>query len=135
MSYWHSDIGFETLKGKTIVAIHKNDSNYEDRITFETSDGAEYLMFHSQDCCESVTIEEIVGDLNDLVNDGPVLLAEEVVDTGNSEYGYDSTTWTFYKLRTQNGDVTIRWLGSSNGYYSESVTFSETRKPNAETVQ
>ena len=48
------------LLGKTILDINV----FENRcITFKCSDGDSYNMYHVQDCCESVSIEDINGDL------------------------------------------------------------------------
>lgn len=98
----------------------------EDQIVFTMADGREFRLYHEQDCCESVVIEDVAGELDDLVG-MPILLAEEAesaerpADLPKPEYEDDSQTWTFYKLATNRGAVTIRWYGSSNGYYSESV--------------
>ncbi|MNF10300.1 hypothetical protein D3C80_2111960 [compost metagenome] len=48
-------------------------------------------------------------------------MAEEI--SQDDEKASERGTWTFYKLATLQGYVTIRWYGSSNGYYSESVDF------------
>lgn len=107
------------LLGKTIVDIANNN---DEELVFKTEDGKVYKMFHDQDCCESVQIEEIIGNLADLIA-SPVLMAEEV--SQEDENASESGTWTFYKFATIKGYVTIRWYGSSNGYYSESVDFVE----------
>ncbi len=93
-------------------------------------------MYHIQDCCEGVSIEDIDGDINDILNN-KILLAEEITNCSNdddisiyqpadfNENDYDSYTWTFYRLATVKGYFIIRWLGTSNGYYSESVCVEE----------
>ena len=114
------------LLGKTLTACTQN-GDYE--IHFTCSDGSQYKMFHEQDCCESVCIEDICGELSDLVGN-PLLMAEEVSnDQPESHKSDDSETWTFYKFATINGFVDIRWYGSSNGCYSESVDFECVTKP------
>lgn len=119
---------FEDLKG---VTLEKIDVNHElDEITFVSVTGEQYKLYHEQDCCESVTIEDIAGDLDDLIG-SPITNASEVEGeyalTPEEEVDHyaESETWTFYKIGTNKGSVTIRWYGSSNGYYSESVSFTK----------
>lgn len=134
---------FSDLSGKTITAI-EGLKERSDEIHITCSDGSKYRMSHHQDCCESVDIEDVVGDVNNMLN-SPVLLAEAVsssdpspevqakrdadkaeVEAGNGYYySPESETWTFYKLSTLRGSLTIRWYGTSNGYYSESVSFEK----------
>jgi hypothetical protein len=112
------------LVGRVVERINYNGS---DEIRFLMEDGAEYLMFHSQDCCENVQVEDMEGDFNDLIG-SPVLIAEESSGETPADYEFEygepeSYTWTFYKFSTIKGSVTLRWLGTSNGYYGERVSF------------
>ena len=116
---------FKDLLNKTLQSIDVSDE--KDEILFKTIDGFIYRMYHEQDCCESVYVEDICGDINDLIG-MPILQAEESFKSGEDETDSDgnyieSYTYTFYKLATFKGYVTIRWYGESNGYYSESVDF------------
>jgi hypothetical protein len=112
-------VSFNTLVGKTLTKV----VNGGDVISFYCVDGSLYQQVHMQDCCESVHIEDIVGDLEDLVG-SPIIQASEETNNDNAKDKYDeSCTWTFYNICTMKGSVTIRWYGTSNGYYSESVDF------------
>lgn len=111
---------FSDLVGMTFTKI-SGDSVV---IKFTTTDNRVFQLYHYQDCCESVLVEDIAGDINDLLNT-PILQADESTKPGNVG---DSSTWTFYKLVTIKGHVTIRWLGKSNGRYSEAVSFKEVEK-------
>lgn len=119
---------FEDLKGAILSKIENHNN---DELVFTLANGERYRLYHDQDCCEAVSIEDIDGDLNDIIG-SPILLAEEVSQEDTNPEGVtppeeyqDSFTWTFYKLATIKGSVTIRWYGSSNGYYSEGVDFTK----------
>lgn len=119
------------LIGLTLSSIDV--SADRDAMRFTSIDGREFCMFHDSECCETVSIEDIAGDLSDLIGE-PILIAEESSNENTNPPGVpvpdwqDSFTWTFYKLATRKGYVDIRWYGESNGYYSESVDFYEKRK-------
>jgi len=114
-----SEVDFSELKGKTFKKINQCEAEI---IFFVKNDVTYYRMFHLQNCCENVYIEDICGDLNDLIN-SKILYAEEYTSYAQlKEDEAESFTYTFYKLSTIKGSVTIRWYGASNGYYSEIVS-------------
>lgn len=122
----------DELHGLTLTKIENDEDGAE--LIFFVSGGRVFKLFHEQDCCESVSIDDIEGDLHDLIGE-PLTLAEEVSGTTHNELeaeaplpslcGDYSYTWTFYRFATRKGRVTVRWFGTSNGYYSERVTFAE----------
>ena len=111
--------GMAQMLGKTFVKV--TGSVDGDEMLFETATGEQFMFAHQQDCCETVRINDIVGDLQDLVGE-PLLISEEVKGaTEPDEEHYESYSYTFYKFATRKGYVDVRWLGESNGYYSEGV--------------
>ncbi len=121
------NLNVSDMLGKTLVSIRSDNENIEmsQELMFTTDDGWLYRMYHNQDCCESVGVEDVIGNLSDLLN-SPLLIAEESTNSEDGDKSIDySFTWTFYKFATIKGYVTIRWYGSSNGYYSESVDISK----------
>lgn len=121
------DLQFSVLEGLVITKI--TGSVGDDEMTFEIEGGRTFRLYYEADCWATCIIEDIAGDLDDLLN-SPIFLAEEVSNSRENPEGVsfeyqDSFTWTFYKLSTIKGSVTIRWYGKSNGYYSETAKFME----------
>lgn len=122
--YYNSQLS--QLIGKTLTEVTQNGRK---SIEFEANTGERWLMYYSPDCCATCSIEDVTGDLQDLVGH-PIVMAEAATNSddprpGADEYFESSYTWTFYKLATTKGYVTIRWFGSSNGYYSETASFNK----------
>jgi len=122
-------VSFEVLVGKTFTKVYeKADEEYGDALFFVGEDGSyvqcntEYQKVNDVD----VWIEDICGNLDDLVG-SPILMAEETSDKGETS-NRESETWTFYKIATIKGHVTIRWCGRSNGYYSEKASLYNLEK-------
>lgn len=121
---WHSLGGINDIVGKTPTKIETDECEY---ICMWFSDGTVCHFYHEQSCCESVTIDDINGDFQDLVGN-PILVADERINHDETD-NYESNTWTFYTFRGIGGSVDVRWHGSSNGYYSESVNFQMIEVP------
>jgi hypothetical protein len=121
---WDGNLHYEPKIENMLGVVFNRVENNGDELKFVCDEGV-FKFQHHQNCCESVGIEDVIGDLNDLVGE-PLLLAEE--STGETpadfkfEYEPESYTWTFYKFATRKGYVDVRWLGQSNGFYSESVS-------------
>jgi uncharacterized protein (TIGR02996 family) len=108
------------LVGVVMASVVANRDS--DEMVFTSVTGQRWMLYHERDCCESVTIEDIVGRLSDLEG-SPLTMAEE--SSNEEKVSGGSNTWTFYRFATVKGYVTVRWFGESNGYYSESVDFKE----------
>lgn len=109
---------FSDIIGKIPIKVKQDDTRFKLWFSPETY----VVLYHEQDCCESVYIDDVCGDINDLVGER-LLVAEEVSVELPAKHKYDdSYTWTFYRFATNKGDVTVKWYGTSNGYYSESVS-------------
>ena len=128
-------VDLDEFKGKEIIALEWDGQLPAPDIEFTFDDG-KLLFYHDQDCCETVELVDIDGGLEDLIG-SPLTMIEEVTSEDEKAFKKynkydDSHTWTFYKFATIKGYVTLRWLGYSNGYYSEAVNHKWT--PNEEKV-
>ena len=106
----------------SIIGLKKD----SEEVTFIMSDGNVYRMYHEKDCCENVSIVDapdaydIAQCLGEIVVGATEESREATIEDAVDD---DSGTWTFYGIQTAKGKLAIRWLGTSNGYYSESVDF------------
>lgn len=116
----YEEVCFATLTGKVIERVTLTD----DSIEFETSDQEVYCLMHDQDCCEDVYIEDIIGGEIEDIAGYEIIEAYEATsrDKLPVDDGDESWTWTFFIIRTMDSSLTIRFYGSSNGYYSESAS-------------
>ena len=118
------EVNEEIILGKVFTEIVGMTQD-SDEIIFKVNEDEYFKMYHVQDCCESVMIEDVVGNIEVLLNT-PILGYE--VKTQEDENACESGTFTFYTFRTIKGYVDIRWYGESNGYYSEEVDFIQHRQ-------
>ena len=105
---WNDDVNISEFVGKTFIKIEGGKQDEE--LKFYTDDGDVYIMYHDQDCCESVYVEDITGDFEDLIGK-PNVGAEEI--SQDKPHASESGTWTFYKIDDTHwrGGVCLCWNG------------------------
>ena len=129
------EVKFEEIVGKTFTSVTigesfdgcwATDGGGNDCVIFNLEGSNDYYrMYHYQNCCEEVHIKQIDGELSDICN-SKIIKAEKVTSTTKTPDGEES--YTFYKIFTAIGDVTISWYGEHNGYYSVEIDFEYIKK-------
>ena len=109
--------------GETLEFVDVNEQ--ENQILLTTKSGRRILIHHDQDCCESVRIVDTQGNWQDLIGKVIVEVEEDVIQSG--DYG-DSETKTNLTFKVDGATVISRWIGKSNGCYSESVDIADVTK-------
>jgi len=112
------------LKGETIISIEGLKEGGEE-VIFKTKSGRTFKMYHDQDCCETVNIVRCIGAYLGTVG-VEVLSAEERIES-DVPASESATRTTFVINKDSYSKIVIEWLGESNGYYSESVSFVEVK--------
>lgn len=126
----YEDEDFGLLVGKTLTDIDVSD----EEVLFVCNDDSAFRAYHMQDCCESVYLARINGDAESLVGETIVesedIILDEWPDDEEKPSYLDSWTWTYHRVKTDSGKIVVfKWLGQSNGYYSESVYLTRTHQP------
>jgi hypothetical protein len=91
------------------------------------------FFYHKQDCCESVGLHSdsieleflrlyFGQEITSFKQNYPKVKPEEIFDEENLRW-VDSYTVTDLVFHFGKEKVVVRWLGVSNGYYSEGVSF------------
>jgi hypothetical protein len=108
---------FFTLKGKVLKSITFED----DKVRITTNDGT-YELWHDQECCERVWLDEVNMSKTDSLFNCEVTLAEDD-STIVTQPGDDCRTHkTYFRLETVKGGlVELHWLGQTDSVYELGV--------------
>ena len=104
------------MEGKTFSKVVRKDDSV---VFIQQNPSFSVVLKHVQECCESVYLEDVVGDLADLEN--TALL--QVKETKGVYQGVGPAY--FYDFRTLKGNVTLRFVHehNSNWAYSARASF------------
>jgi hypothetical protein len=96
------------LIGETLTRVDRTQGEDGDVLDFTTQSGRKFRMFHSQDCCECVRIEDVCGDLSDLIG-APIIQAEETPGR-STVWPQPRGRWSCGGLASQTGFTRSRWI-------------------------
>lgn len=120
------EVDIETLVGETIVDIDDvPDEAGDDRILITTANGRTIVIYHQQGCCERVRIIGRDGEWHTLIGKVIVEARKDQQEQQDSATGYGTATKTELMFRVDDATVVSRWIGESNGHYSERVDIKE----------
>lgn len=120
----NNEIILNGIIGKTITNITGLCKDSES-VCIYFSDESKIEFQHDQNCCESVYLADFETDI-DRIKGSKVI---EAYESTNEFVSGDSETWTFYHINTTAYSLFMRWMGESNGYYSESVDIKDFAAP------
>jgi hypothetical protein len=114
----YSDI--KKIVGETLAYVDVDPEG--DHILLTTVSGRQFSIFHRQDCCESVRIQGLDGEWSELFGK---VIQEAKHEEEDLQETYESGTLTALTFKVDGATVVSRWIGESNGYYSECVNVDE----------
>ncbi len=120
-------LSIDVLLGKTITHVQGLQVNSEE-VILTTQCGNVYQMGHVQEGDEHISLYSLRGNLDDVLHT-PIVSVEEDIDDDSCDSPV-SRTWTYYRIVTAKGAFSIRWLGISDGNYSDMPLITDiTSKP------
>ncbi len=122
---WDDRIEIGAIVGEVLTHIDTNESN--DEILLTTRSGKTIKIFHQQDCCENVRIEGTDGNWHDIVGKVIIEASKSEFDECEPKPSEWAESWTRTELKFRSDAATVisRWIGESNGYYSEGVDIAD----------
>ena len=115
-------VEFSVLVGEVLDSVDID--REENQILLTTRSGRKFMVYHEQDCCEKVQIVGQDGSFDMLIGKPLTEARGFAVDTSEEAIDSSQTTTTLV-FRVDDQTVISRWIGDSNGYYSESVDIAE----------
>lgn len=111
----------ENLQGLRVSEI----DDLGDSVLITTECGRQFLITHNQQCCENVFQESVDGKWESLIGKVIVHVSQSESPGDDDDGLLLSQTNTTIILAVDDSTVISRWVGTSNGYYSERVDILE----------